>query len=114
MAHLRELEASSNLVSSKVAGTTLEGREIVQVTISSDPTANKRVVFFDCNIHAREWITAATCLWIIDQLTSGYGSDPEITQLVDDFDWKFVPVTNPDGYSHTWGNVSLLTVVYSF
>ncbi|KAK4035903.1 hypothetical protein OUZ56_027982 [Daphnia magna] len=102
MAYLAELANTNPLVSTKVGGTSEEGRDIVQAIISSDLSANKPVHFFDCNIHAREWITAATCVWIIDQITTGYGSDPEITSLVDQYDWKFVPIANPDGYAYTW------------
>ena len=106
MDYLNELSNSSDLVSTKVGNfKTVEGRDIVQVTISSDPNANKKVLFFECDIHAREWISGATCLWIIDQLVNGYSSDPEIKRLVDSYDWKFVPITNPDGYAYTWSNV---------
>ncbi|KAK4005827.1 hypothetical protein OUZ56_010951 [Daphnia magna] len=35
-------------------------------------------------------------------ITTGYGSYPEITSLVDQYDWKFVPIANPDGYAYTW------------
>jgi len=102
MAYLNDLAATNPLVSTKVGGVTDEGRNIVQVTISSGGSANKSVIFFDCNIHAREWVSGATCTWIVDQLANGYGSDPEITALVDQYDWKFVPITNPDGYDYTW------------
>jgi hypothetical protein len=68
MAYLAELANTKPLVSTKVGGTSEEGRDIVQAIISSDLSANKPVHFFDCNIHAREWITAATCVWIIDQV----------------------------------------------
>ncbi|KAK4031060.1 hypothetical protein OUZ56_024571 [Daphnia magna] len=68
MAYLAELANTNPLVSTKVGGTSEEGRDIVQAIISSDLSANKPVHFFDCNIHAREWITAATCVWIIDQV----------------------------------------------
>jgi hypothetical protein len=40
------------------------------------------------------------------QTTSGYGSDAEITALVDQYDWKFIPIANPDGYAYTWSNVN--------
>ena len=40
------------------------------------------------------------------QITSGYGSDAEITALVDQYDWKFIPIANPDGYAYTWSNVN--------
>ncbi|KAK4005824.1 hypothetical protein OUZ56_010948 [Daphnia magna] len=66
----------------EVGGTTAEGRDIVQLIISTHLSANKRVEFFECNVHAREWITAATCIWIIDRITTGYGSDPEIGALL--------------------------------
>nr|CAH0103526.1 unnamed protein product [Daphnia galeata] len=104
MAYLSDLASTNPLVSTKVGGTSEEGRDIVQAIISSDLNANKPVLFFECNMHAREWITAATCIWIIDQITSGYGSDAEITALVDQYDWKFIPIANPDGYAYTWSN----------
>lgn len=69
MAYLADLASTNPLVTTNVGGTTLEGRDIVQVTISSDLSANRPVNFFDCNMHAREWITAATCVYIIDQVS---------------------------------------------
>ena len=68
MAYLSDLASTNPLVSTKVGGTSEEGRDIVQLIISSDLNAHKPVHFFDCNIHAREWITGATCIWIIDQV----------------------------------------------
>ena len=111
-----------------MGGTTEEGRDIVQVVISSNTTANKPVVFLDCNIHSREWVTTSTCIWIIDQvplignselkwrililllesnlkMTTNYGSDAEITSLVDLYDWKFIPIPSPDGYEYSWTTV---------
>ncbi len=68
MAYLTDLANTNPIVSLKTGGTSEEGRDIVQAIISSDLSANKPVHFFDCNIHAREWITGATCIWIIDQV----------------------------------------------
>ena len=39
------------------------------------------------------------------KLATKYGSDNEITRLVDGFDWKITPVTNPDGYTYSWTTV---------
>ncbi|EFX64697.1 hypothetical protein DAPPUDRAFT_117945 [Daphnia pulex] len=111
MVYLADLANTNALVSTKIGGSSQEGRDIVQTIISSDLSANKPVLFFECNMHAREWITAATCIWIIDQITSGYGSDSEITALVDQYDWKFVPIANPDGYAYTWSNVSVAIIL---
>lgn len=69
MAYLAELETNNQLVTTKIGGITLEGRNVVQAIISSNLTANKPVNFFDCDMHSREWITTATCIWIIDQVS---------------------------------------------
>lgn len=39
------------------------------------------------------------------QLASGYGVDPEITALVEKYDWIIVPTSNPDGYEYSWTSV---------
>lgn len=41
------------------------------------------------------------------QLVLEYGTDEDVTSLVDTYDWHFVPVMNPDGYSYTWTTVML-------
>ena len=102
---MADLANSNDFVSIKGGGITDGGRPIIQLIISSAGMSNKPVIFFDCGIHAREWIAPATCLWIINQLISGYGIDEEITALIDRYDWKFIPVANPDGYDYSWTDV---------
>lgn len=68
MTYLFDLAISSPIATNLLGGTSEEGRDIIQTIISSDLTANKPVIFFDCNIHAREWVTTSTCIWIIDQV----------------------------------------------
>jgi extracellular matrix protein 14 len=53
-------------------------------------------------IHAREWISPATVIYIAYNLLSKYGQDPTITHLVDQFDYYILPVFNVDGYVYTW------------
>lgn len=31
-----------------------------------------------------------------------YMKDPDLTAIVDMFDWYVLPVLNPDGYAYTW------------
>jgi murein tripeptide amidase MpaA len=40
-------------------------------------------------------------------LTTKYGTDAEITALLDYADWLITPVSNPDGYDYTWTTVYL-------
>ncbi|MCK4432243.1 MAG: hypothetical protein KAW19_13195, partial [Candidatus Aminicenantes bacterium] len=47
--------------------------------------------------HGNEHTGTEVCLYIIDKLVSGYGSDPEIKQIVDDQTFYICPVVNPDG-----------------
>jgi murein tripeptide amidase MpaA len=65
-------------------------------------------------IHAREWISSATVIYIAYTLLSKYNQDPTITQLVDQFDYYILPVFNVDGYVYTWttGNNELRRRIY--
>ena len=67
MIYLNNLTNTNPVVSRKVGGMTKQGREIVQIIISSsqEKPSNKSVIFFECGIHAREWISPATCLYAI-------------------------------------------------
>jgi hypothetical protein len=47
--------------------------------------------------HGNEYTGTEVCLYIIDKLVSGYGSDPEITDLVDANAFYICPMVNPDG-----------------
>lgn len=48
-------------------GKSVEKRDIIGIRISNS-TENKPIIFMECGIHAREWASTSTCLWIIDQL----------------------------------------------
>ena len=50
--------------------------------------------------HAREIVTPVIALYSIDQLTTNYGSDPQITSFVDNYEIWICPVWNPDGYEY--------------
>ena len=56
--------------------------------------------------HAREWPTLEICLHIADQLTSEYGSELDITDVVNNRRLWLVTCVNPDGYyyCHDQGN----------
>ncbi|MFL6125279.1 M14 family metallopeptidase [Actinophytocola sp.] len=80
-------------------GRSYEGRDIPIIKISDDAATDEDEpeVLFTCNIHAREHLTAEMCLHLVDRFTSGYGSDPTVTDLVDSREIYVVPIVNPDG-----------------
>ncbi|XP_053687411.1 zinc carboxypeptidase-like [Sabethes cyaneus] len=85
------------VLSSIVGGTSFEGREIRGVKVSYK--VGNPGVFMEGTIHAREWVSAATLTWILNELVSS--SDPQVRNIAENYDWYFFPVTNPDGYVYT-------------
>jgi len=101
---LKDLQSSyPHLVTLKVLGQTYEGRDLLAAKVSSSPDL-KNAIFFNGGIHAREWISPATVLYILNSLVTDYQVDPVITRLVDNLDIWVLPVFNADGYSYTWTN----------
>ena len=64
---LNLLEAKSNSMIVKTIGKTHEGRDIKLVEINSK-NSSLPIIFIECGIHAREWISPASALFIIDKL----------------------------------------------
>jgi|EP01047_Picozoa_sp_COSAG01_P063279 hypothetical protein len=52
-------------------------------------------IYNQCGIHAREWITHSTCMYLIVELLES--TDPAVRQLVEQVRFVFVPNGNPDG-----------------
>ncbi|CAH3157461.1 unnamed protein product [Porites evermanni] len=85
---------------------------------------NKPVFFIQCGIHAREWISPATCMYIIDQTTTHITafqisfttvlcfnffdtqmiqkSSSDASVMLNKMSFVILPVFNPDGYEYTW------------
>ncbi|KJH41969.1 shTK domain protein [Dictyocaulus viviparus] len=83
-------------------GTTHEGKPIEGMKIGYPiSSTNKRAIWVDGNIHAREWASSHTALYFINQLVSGYGKDDTITHYVNSLNFYVLPCLNPDGYEYT-------------
>ncbi len=92
-----------NLITEKYSiGTSHEGRTIWAVKISDNPNINEDepAVGFDALIHAREPQSMATLMYFMWYLLENYGTDPEVTYLVDNREIYCVPCFNPDGYEY--------------
>ncbi|XP_077972554.1 carboxypeptidase B-like isoform X1 [Styela clava] len=81
-------------------GVSYEGRPLYVLKFQkrSSMVNPKPVIFVDALIHCREWITAASLLFIFKEMLR----NPKYTHMIDDADWYFVPMVNIDGYAYTW------------
>jgi len=104
--YLEELAARCSICSVIDLGESYEGRPIRVVKLSHRRGRNKKAVFMDGGLHAREWISPATVLYLMDQIITRYSSPDqatrrEVKQMLRKFDFFFLPVANPDGYAYT-------------
>ena len=83
-------------------GSSLEGRAIWAMKISDNvmDDEDEPEILYTAIHHSREPVSNETVLQLIEHYATGYGSDPELTDLVDDRELFFVPIVNPDGYVH--------------
>ncbi|XP_028288238.1 carboxypeptidase B [Parambassis ranga] len=95
--------SSSNpsLISKQVIGNTYEGRPMIVLKLGKKTSSTKPAIFMDCGIHAREWISPAFCQWFVKEALSTYGSDSQMTSLLNQMDVFVLPVFNVDGYDFT-------------
>ncbi len=83
-------------------GTTWDGNQVWAMKVSDNPDVeeDEPELLYTGVHHAREPITCNICVELIRYLCDNYGSDPEITFLVDNRQMWFIPIVNPDGYLH--------------
>lgn len=121
-AHLDVLAAldgpggAGHIVDRFSTGTSIQGRLIdgLRITTPTPLGAPPKPIFLiTATQHAREWAAGSSAMWIADRLAHLYGADPVVTSLLDNVDFRIIPIVNPDGYVHTFptalggGNVRL-------
>ncbi|RKX24435.1 MAG: hypothetical protein DRP47_11375, partial [Candidatus Zixiibacteriota bacterium] len=80
-------------------GSSVNGRALLYARISDnvDIEEDEPEVMYTATMHADETTGYALMLRMIDSLLSAYGTDPEITDMVDNMEIWINPLANPDG-----------------
>jgi hypothetical protein len=112
---LREKErAFPNLVQLRVLGASFEGNDLLAAEVGTrkikEPGATTvlqegdkvKSLFIQGGIHAREWISPASVLYTMHSLLEAHKSGGPDKRYLDEMNWVFLPVMNPDGYLFTW------------
>ena len=90
----------------RVIGKTVQGKDIGAVRLTNNVKKQKDgarpATVYVAAQHAREWITPEMIRRLLNHYVSSYGSDKQITDLVNTTELWFVPVANPDGYDYTF------------
>lgn len=106
--YLNHLLANHNdICSTEVVGFSFQGQLIRALSVSlrgrGQIDGSRPIVFVDAGIHAREWATQTTAIHMIHQLVERRN---EHLNILNNVDFVFLPITNPDGYEHSRLNVS--------
>jgi len=94
------------VISNMKTGTTID-RNVALRNMRNEPNTQnvqpmktyqgKPGIWIDGGTHGNEFTGTEVCLYTIDKLVSNYGTDPEITRLINDDVFYICPVVNPDG-----------------
>jgi hypothetical protein len=87
-------------------GTTVQGRQLLFAKLSANVTAqeNEPEVAYSSSMHGDEATGYILMLRLIDYLLTNYGTNPQITRLLDSTEVWINPLANPDGTYHGGNN----------
>ncbi|MFZ4573638.1 MAG: M14 family zinc carboxypeptidase [Phycisphaerales bacterium] len=109
-AKLDQLAAvSGGLATTFIVGNTLEGRQVRGIRFTGpdrpgNPRNARPAALFAGGIHAREWISPMTAMYLADTMLERRETDPRIADLFDHVEIIVIPVQNADGYAFTWAS----------
>ncbi|MBF0449713.1 MAG: succinylglutamate desuccinylase/aspartoacylase family protein [Candidatus Magnetomorum sp.] len=101
--HLKALERDyPDICKLYSIGKSYEGRDLWFMKISDNVTEeeDEPEVKYISSMHGDEPVGMELCLNFIDYLTNNYGTDSNVTALVNDIELWIMPLMNPDGYVH--------------
>lgn len=84
----------------------IQGKDIYYLKISDNALTdeNEPEIMYSALHHSREPASLSQLIFYMWYLLENYGSDPEITYLVNNTEMYFVPMVNPDGYLYNQTN----------
>jgi len=106
--HLESLAAKHSAKTQLLnLGETHEKRQIKAIRITTNVNApeseDKPLIWLDGGIHAREWVSPATVMYIIDSFLGEQEKDKaeQITGILNKYQVVIAPCINPDGYEYS-------------
>ncbi|HEX6254749.1 MAG TPA: M14 family zinc carboxypeptidase [Euzebyales bacterium] len=87
-------------------GESVQGQPIYAMRVTADADrvqeGQRPAVLYVSTQHAREWISTEVNRRLLRHFLESYGTDAQVTRLVDSRELWFVLVANPDGYDWTF------------
>ena len=80
-------------------GTSIDGRDILVAKISDNVNVEEAEpeFYYSGQMHGDELVTSVLFLRLIDYLLENYGTDPQVTAIVNSSEIHINPISNPDG-----------------
>ncbi|XP_051740449.1 carboxypeptidase A2-like isoform X2 [Ctenopharyngodon idella] len=87
-----------NLISKVNIGSTYENRSMFTLKFSTGGE-KKPAIWIDAGIHAREWVSHASAVWIADRIATDFKENrAPVPSILSKMDIFLMIVANPDGY----------------
>lgn len=104
VSEIEQIEVNhSSIVKIHNLTTTFEGRTVWALKISDNPEINDTSepdVLLTAGQKANSLISVEIALYLLNHLTSNYGEDSAVSELVNDREIWIIPMMNPDGHSY--------------
>jgi hypothetical protein len=108
-AQLNKIKATyPHICQLKTIGHSGQKRPMLAMRLTNEKIkGEKPQVLFLATHHAREWVATQMAMRLIKYLTSNFGSNSRVTNLLNTTEVWVIPVGNPDGYQYTFTNERL-------
>jgi hypothetical protein len=73
---------------------------VLKISDNPELEEDEPAIGYDGLIHSREPVSMEVCLKLIEYLLSNYGSNPQVTEWVDNIEVFIIPMLNPDGWNY--------------